>query len=365
MKKYAKNEISLMQFIFIINGAQVGTGIMSLSGELAASSGTDGWMSLIIGWLLNLVACLLIIQVFKRFPDDTVYDLLKRLFGKWLSLLVVIPITLYFTIFCCLVQIKAMLYIKAWFLPQTPDYLIMFLFAIPTYMVAGKGLRILGRYNELVFYLTAWMPFTLLFVLKYCHWLHLLPLFKDGIMPVIRGVEPSIYSILGFEVLWIIYPFLKYKEKATQGVIIANSITILAYIMATIICFAFFSPDEITSYHQPLLSLLKLIEFSFLERFDMIFLAFFLFVVSSSWISFMFMAAFGVSQMVRKQDHSPYVAIIAVLFIVMVFAIHPSWNQANEWQKWSSRMGIGVAYALPLLLWAYVQVYIRFHKGDT
>ncbi|MCD9025351.1 GerAB/ArcD/ProY family transporter [Cohnella silvisoli] len=364
MKKYALNEITFMQFIFLIHGIQVGTGIMSLPKDLAEKSGTDGWMSLIIGWFINIIASYVMIQIFKRFPNDTLYDLLNRLFGKWLSLFISIPVTLYFICAVWLILIRAMLYIKAWFLPQTPDYIVVFLFTIPTFMLARNGLRIMGRYCELVFYLTAWMPFILLLVLGDSHWIHLLPLFKEGMMPVVKGLESTIYSIAGLEITMIVYPFLKNKQSAMLGIVIANSITILAYIYVTIICFAFFSPDEITGYNQPLLSLLKVIEFRFLERFDMIFLAIYLFIVSTSWIPYMFFAAFSVSQLMRKQDHTPYVAVLLVLIIAIVFVIHPSWNQADMWSKRVSIYNIGITFVLPLLLWVYIQFYVRVHKGE-
>ncbi|BBI34123.1 GerAB/ArcD/ProY family transporter [Cohnella abietis] len=365
MRKYALNEITLMQFIFIIHGVQVGAGIISLPRELAGKAGTDGWMSFIITWVINVLVSLVIIQVFKRFPDDTAYDLLKRLFGKWLSLIFSIPLALYY-IFCAwLVLIESIQYIKAWFLPQSPDYIVFLLFSIPTFMLARNGLRVVGRYSELIFYMTVWMPAILLLVLNDCHWIHFLPFLKEGIMPVFKGVGTTVFFTVGFETTFLLYPFLKNKQKAVLGIVVANSLTILAYLLVTIICFAFFSPDEITGYNQPLLSLLKVIQFRFLVRFDLIFLAIFLFMLSSTWIPYMFFAAFGVSQLLRKQDHSPYVMVLIVVFLLMVFFIHPSWNQTNEWQKWLNYYAIGIVFLLPIMLWASIQVYVRVRKGDA
>ena len=50
MKKYAYNDITVMQYIFIINASQVGTGILSLPRVLAEKAGTDSWIALFIGW---------------------------------------------------------------------------------------------------------------------------------------------------------------------------------------------------------------------------------------------------------------------------------------------------------------------------
>ncbi|MEB8811920.1 GerAB/ArcD/ProY family transporter, partial [Bacillus cereus] len=46
MKKYAHNDITVMQYIFIINASQVGTGVLSLPRVLAEKAGTDIWIAL-------------------------------------------------------------------------------------------------------------------------------------------------------------------------------------------------------------------------------------------------------------------------------------------------------------------------------
>jgi spore germination protein (amino acid permease) len=365
MKKYAMNEVTTMQYIFLIHGAQVATGVLSLPRELAEKGGTDGWMSLIVGWILSLIASLLIVNVMKRFPDHTLFDLLGRLFGKWASKIAAIPWILFFSYSAFIIQVKTMLYIRTWLLPRTPEYLIMLLFAIPSFLVARSGWRVVGRYSELVFYMTVWMLFFLFLPLKDSHWIHLFPLFKEGIMPVFQGVNTTIYSLLGFEITFFLYPFLQNKQMAARGIIVANTLTILVYLSVTLICFAYFSPDEILVYNQPALSLLKVIQFRFLERFDMVFLALYMFVASKAWIPYLSCSSFCTSQLLGKQDHSRYTAVFTVLFIALVFVLQPSWNQAEIWTKWMSRSGFGLAYLFPLLLWMYVQVYVRVRKGDV
>ena len=48
MKKYAYNDITLLQYIFLINGMQVATGILSLPRVLAEKAGTDGWIAILM-----------------------------------------------------------------------------------------------------------------------------------------------------------------------------------------------------------------------------------------------------------------------------------------------------------------------------
>ncbi|OUB06008.1 hypothetical protein BK709_15585 [Bacillus thuringiensis serovar shandongiensis] len=132
-------------------------------------------------------------------------------------------------------------------------------------------------------------------------WLHFLPLFKTSWEPI--------FSFIGFEISFFLYLFLQKKQYATQGIIIANTLTFLFYLFTIVICFLYFSPDAITEFNQPVLNLLKVIEFSFLERFDMILLAIYLIVVSTTWIPYVYVAVFCSSQLIGKPNHTLHVAI--------------------------------------------------------
>lgn len=362
MKKYALNEITFMQFIFIVHGAQVATGIFSLPMDLAIKAGTDGWISLLIGYVISMIACIIIVLAFKKYPTDTLPDLLNRLFGKVIGKILIIPVIAYFVLFVYTVLTFTMLFVKHWFLPLTPDYRIMILLIVPGYFVARSGLRVLGRYNELVFFLMLWMPLILMVPLKESHWIHMLPVIKEGWGPIFDGVQTTIYSFQGFECLFFIYPFLQKKELAVRGVIIANSLTLIVYLGITLLCFTYFSPDDITSYNQPLLSFLKVVEFRFLERFDMIFLALYLFIISTAWLTHMFGAVFSTGKLFGKEAPPLYAAVFFLLIITLIIAVHPSWNQAQQWQKNISETGLWFAYVFPFFLYLYVLLYKRFTR---
>jgi spore germination protein (amino acid permease) len=365
LKKYGFNEITFMQFIFIIHGCQVGIGVFSLPRVLAEKAGTDGWISLLLAWCCNLIASIIIILIFKRYPNDTLPELLIRLFGKFMGKVMIIPVIFYFASFVWIVLSSTMLFIKHWFLPLTPDYVVMILLVAPGYFIAGKGLRVLGRYCELVFYMMIWMFVILMIPLKDSHWIHLLPLIKEGWKPIFQGVETASYSFLGFEVVFFLYPFLQKKHLAVRGIVIANTITLLLYLEVTLLCFAFFSPDGITEYNEPLFNLLKVIEFHYLERFDMIFLALYLFVISTAWLPFMFGAILSTGQLFGKKDPAPFAVVFLLLIVVLVFFLHPSWNQTGEWMEFMSKVGIGFAFVFPVLLYLYVRLYNRFRRSES
>lgn len=344
------NGITLMQYIFLIHGSQLGTGILSLPRTLAVKSGTDGWMSIVLAWLINCLAGWIMLLVLKKYPDHTLPDLFNHLFGKWLGRLLVIPFVAYFAITALITMVNAMLFIKAWFLPKTPGYLIIFLFSIPSFLVVRHGLRVLARYSELVFFMLLWMPFIFLLRIGDTNWMHLLPLFKEGWEPVVRGLSETAYAFAGNEILFFIYPFLIKKQYAVHGMIIANTITMLIYTFVTIMCFVFFSPDGITTLNQPALNFLQIIEFRFLERFDMIFLAVYLFEVSTAWNAYAFCTAFSTSNILNKQDHSSHALMYFLLVIGCVYIAKPTWNLSEKWTTFVSDVEVVVMYVFPLFL---------------
>ncbi|MEH7375397.1 GerAB/ArcD/ProY family transporter [Neobacillus drentensis] len=365
MKKYSFNEITLMQYIFLINGAQVGTGVLSLPRILAEKAGSDGWIAILIGWLCSVAASIFLVKMAAKYPEDTLYEILIRFFGKIFGKAAIVVYMIYFAFYAWTILVNACLYIKAWFLPKTPEYIILLLFSIPTFFVARNGIRVLGRYSELSFYMVMWIPLFFLIPLRDGNWLHFLPLLKEGWKPVLSAVPTTVFSFLGFEVAFFLYPFLQKKQHAVLGITIANTLTMLFYVFVTVVCFVFFSPDGIIEFNQPILNLLKLIEFRFLERFDMILLAVYLIVVSTAWMPSVFIASFCSSQLLGKQDHSQHVIILLLIIIGSVFWLDPTWIDSEKWMKIVTKGGLQLAFVAPPFLWVYSWIYEKFRRRGS
>ncbi|WP_235439595.1 GerAB/ArcD/ProY family transporter [Paenibacillus sp. DMB20] len=101
--------------------------------------------------------------------------------------------------------------LKHGFCRKTPGYLVILLFAVPSFLVVRHGLRVLARYSEIVFYMLLWMPFIFLLKIEDTNWLHLFPFFKEGWEPIVRGLSETVFAFAGVEVLFFIYPFLNKK----------------------------------------------------------------------------------------------------------------------------------------------------------
>lgn len=351
-----------MQYIFLIHGVQVGVGLLTLPRELAEKAGTDGWISLIIGWFISTLASLLIIQVMKHYPNGTIIDLITHYFGKWCGKIAACMFILYFAFIGSIVFIREGLFIQFWILTQTNILIILLLLSIPSYLIVRNNITILGRYAELVFFMTIWMLCFYFNPLKEAHWLHLLPIIKEGWTPILTAAKTTIFSFMGFEVAFFLYPFLQQKQKATIGIVIANTITLFVFLFITIIAFAFYSPDEITQFKEPTINLLKIVEFKFLERLEIVFLSLYIFVISTTVLPLFFVTVFSVSQLLGKQDHRKYVGWLLIFNLIYIFFLPQSFAQNRRLQEVSEPIILLIGYAFPLCLWLYLFLYSHLKR---
>ncbi|WP_152396824.1 GerAB/ArcD/ProY family transporter [Paenibacillus guangzhouensis] len=360
-------QITWLQFVLLIHGTQVGVGFLTLPRELAQVAGSDGWISILFGWALSVTANLFIIHAMKRHPNATLFDLFSLFFGKWIGKPASVVLLLYL-IGCSLAVLFSIVSIlRIWLMPKTPNFMFILLLSIPTYMIVHHGIKMIGRYAELIFYFSLWIILLLAFPVNHSRWLYLLPFIKEGWMPVISATKLTILSYLGFEITFILYPFLMLKKKATSAVIVANTLTMFFYILTTLVCFSYFSSLEILQYTWPTLSLLKVIRVQFLDRWDVIFLAMYMVVISVTWIVYMSLAVFGMRQVLPKSK--PSITTVAILLITLALSIFLalSQSQVTQMTRTLSYIGFMIAYVLPLCLWCYVKLLegIRRNQGGN
>ncbi len=175
-----KPSITILQFICIISGIQIGVAVLSLPGNLVKAAGTDGWIAIIIGWIIAGVAGTVIVMVMKNGQDETILELISRTLGKWAGKLAALLMACYFVLLTFDGLNRTVLITKTWLLPNTSSFTLMVLMLIPSYAVLNNQIIAVGRYVVVIFLMSLWVPFIYLLPLKNGHLLHLLPVIKEG-----------------------------------------------------------------------------------------------------------------------------------------------------------------------------------------
>ncbi|RAP78380.1 GerAB/ArcD/ProY family transporter [Paenibacillus montanisoli] len=362
LKPAKENQVTLLQYILIIHSMQLGIGVISLPRDLADTGGTDGWIALFIGYAGSLVASLLIVQIMKKHPEGTIIDLISRFFGRWSGYLMTAVFGVYFSLYAYLLLDRMILLIHSWIMQQSRPFVLMLLFVIPAYMIVKGGWRALGRYAEIILLCSLWMPFMLLTLFDQAHWLHLLPVLKEGWMPVFSTVPATVLSFLGFEAAFFLYPHLGNKKKASLGIFVANTLTLIVYLYVTILCFVVFSPDEITYYNDIMLTLAKIIEYRFVERFDIVMLTFYLLVISKTWIPALHMTVYCSHRLVPIGKAATHLLLLLIGMLAVTYIWNPGWLTSDKWIALFSKFGLLMAFIFPVALWCLLSVMSWFPR---
>lgn len=355
--------VTMLQFILIISTFQISVAFLSLPRELARHAGTDGWLVIFLGWGLATLASIAIVKVMRYNPNSSILELIQRYIGVWAAKVAAFIFMAYYLLLAYDGYMIASLVIKLWLLPSTYIYILVLLLLIPTFQIAQHGFQAIGRYSEIVTMLSVWIPFIYVSTLSHAHWLYLLPIFKEGWFPVLSSIKFMIYPMLGIGLVLFLYPHLVNKEKALPAMMISNTLTCIVYLGITLICYVYFSPDEIGEYNDPVISIMKSIEFQFIERVEVLFIAFYLFVFSCIWIPSMYLVSKCSASLMGKGQERYHLAVWCVVIEISFFLYRPSFIESAQINYALNYIGFMMEFALPAGILLYVAIRKKMGRG--
>lgn len=185
-----------------------------LAGFIATESGRDGWLSILLAFIIGALVTPIIIYIAKQFPSKTIIaylpDVWGKVVGKIFGFLIILNLLILAAIFFrgTTGNIKAM-YIT------TPQIILSGLSAIMVGYAIKQGLEVLTRTSSfLLILLLISVVFTLLALLPDIKLSHIFPFLENGFTPVIKGM-PIILGVMVNLLVFIgfIYPGIKKPEK--------------------------------------------------------------------------------------------------------------------------------------------------------
>lgn len=268
------NTITFTQLVLTITAVQIGTGIAILPRQLAKATGHDGWISALLAGLLFILLGLVMLGLAARFPGQDLYAYLPRILGKPLSVLVIV-----FLIVCFLgaLVIGTRSYIdvvQLWSLPRTPRWVLASLTLLPGLYLAWFGLPAIARMAELFGFLLVLATFMVISPWSEINWGNLLPVGDTGWQNIARGILQTKYAYNGIIIFLLLYPRLgpQDRPRAGRALIAGITITILVYVMITVITTGVFSTAALQSELYPVMTLISLTKLEIVQRIEIIFM---------------------------------------------------------------------------------------------
>jgi len=112
--------------------------------------------------------------------------------------------------------------------------------------------------------------FTFFFTFPYADFSNLLPIFDHPVKDLLKATKNMSLTYLGWETLLFFYPFIKDPAKSKKWAHGGVLFTTVLYTMLTVTTFAYFSEGQLQKNVWATLTMWKIVQMPFVERFEYI-----------------------------------------------------------------------------------------------
>ncbi|MFC2947906.1 GerAB/ArcD/ProY family transporter [Virgibacillus sediminis] len=357
-----KNHRKLQAFylFFIITSIQLGVGIVGIPRIVYQEAGQDAWISILISYAALVVILTVMLIILKQYKNADIFGIQVDIFGTWLGKLLGTIYILYFlwTLFSVLITYIEIL--RVFLFPYIHPLVLGVLITSLIVITVIGGLRIIVGVCFLFFFMTQWVLLLLIEPAADMQLSHFQPFFQASFTELLSGTQDTSYTLIGFEILFLVYPFIQEKDKVYKPVYFAAFWTVLLTLIFTIISIGYFSKEQLIRREWVGLSLFKIQEFPFIERLDYVVVAEWMMVTLPNMLLFMWGVTYGINRLYKvPQKTTLYISaallIIGSALVSEHFEIQKVINVADS-------VGFWLVYVYPLVLLPIVLIRKKWKK---
>lgn len=356
-----REKLSHFHTTILIFMIQSGMGIFFLPRLLAEQFGTNGWLGILLFFLVSTFNIVLIAIVYRIGNGSSIFDIMAHSLPK----VVLYPL---YTIFVAIWSITGCLIAKHYIVvfqmiayPTTNPILFKFVIDVLLFFLVIKELYNISKAATIFFWLTIPLLILLLYFYKDFEFGRLTPfLFKDNHMSA-QGLTDIYFSYPGYELGLLLFPYVNKKTKLIKSLVISNSMLTFVYLYTCFIAFGFYGYKYLRTLQYPLLNILAYIQLPFVQGTENLFYGFFLFSILITSVMYLWAARETVEAIIPIPQK-----LISLLLVMAVFGISiipDTLIEVIEWTRYAGYMTMGVAFVLPVLL--IILLLIQRMRGDN
>lgn len=312
-------------FCFIIQ-AQIGVGILSLPFKLNETAKGGGALSVLIAGIITQLAILLLWVLLKKFPGLNLFSICLQIGGPIIGRILIIAYIGYFVLLGSNIMFSAVEVLQRWVLQSTPRWAILTLFSIMTLYLAREKLTVLARFYTLATVLFVPLILFVSYGLTQAHLEFMLPLLENGFWNVVKGAQESTISMFGFEMILIVYPLSEGTNKQRLMTIsLASWFVTLLYVFVVSTCLMAFNSEQIKMIPEPVIYLVKSLNFYIVDRADILFLPIWAITLVCSIVSYCYAASIGLSVLFSRKSHKNFTPFVKIsTFMIALAPVTPA-----------------------------------------
>lgn len=264
-----RRKISPFLVFFLIHSIQVGAGVLGFQRIISKNAGYDGWISVILAGIFTHVIMFMMYQILNRVDGDLV-SAHTVAFGKWFGKVFSLFFVVYFSLLVITILRTYIEVLQVWMYPRLSTFFFSLFFLILVYYIVNGGVRTVTGTAFFGIILPSYLVLTFAFTFKYADFRNILPVFDHSVKDLLISTKNMSLTYLGYESILMLYPFVKDAKKSQKYAHWALFTTTLLYTILALISFSFFSQKQLEKTVWATLSMWKIVEMPFVERFEYI-----------------------------------------------------------------------------------------------
>lgn len=314
------DKISNFQFGCLLFLTVVGVGIISLPSALVKETANDAWIVCILSGFINIIFIYFMANVVKKYGDMGFVGTLKYLFGDIIGSILIIPCILFFLLIAAYELRLFAEVTKLYLLNRTPtEYIIIPMLLLGAYL-ARSGIEQIARFYEVTIYLIGILYILCIFLgLPHSNFSNLRPYFSTPVSSYIKGISSSIFTYVGYEILLIISPSIRKKEKIFKTASITLLIITALYTIFVILCIVRLGVEDTKFQLYPVISVIKATDVpgAFIERVIGLIMISWILAAYTTVVSYIYFYSVTLSDVLkqRKKNHAISL-VVPVLYII-------------------------------------------------
>lgn len=317
MKKVNNNALTSNQFMFILIGSMIGIGVLNLPNDVVKNAKQDGWIAAFIGAIYPLYIISMSLLICREFPENNILFVNKKCFGKILGAILNMLLCLYFLLYITAVASGLSNVLRTVIINFLPSAKVLIVIIFLGAYTAYKGLKVLGRTNETIFYLTLVMCLIPLVALGKGKFLNLRPILGSGVVNIIKASKDSVFSYAGIEIILLIYPYVSENKKLRKAAMSSVVITALIYTWIVFITIYGLGIDIIPTYMASFPVVVKYIEVPIINNFRFIFMIMWALIVFKTISNYYYAIGSVLSNLFSKTSYNKICIIIYPLIVFL------------------------------------------------
>ncbi|WP_251859436.1 endospore germination permease [Clostridium sp. Marseille-Q2269] len=357
MNNSKTSELTQLQFTLILIGSMLGISVLSLPNYVIQIAKQDGWISVILGAIYPLYIIFIANYLCKNHPNENILVLSKKIFGNILGSILNLIFISYFIFIATKVATDVSSILHIYMVQFLNKWTLLILLYILIAYTIWQGFKILGKLNEVIFFLTIIIFFIPLIALKDANIMNIKPILGTNPLNIILAAKETIFSYSLIEVILLLYPFAKDKGKIKSCGLKALLFVTTIYVVFTITDILYFGIEASLQFLWPIVTVTESLVIPVINSFRFIFMSLWSLTMFKCIYNCYFVAIQELSQFTKKISKKA-ILLLTVPLMILISSFYGTVTKSNEIS--SKIMPIFIIYNI--IFTASIALFVRINQ---